>query len=618
MCGIAGEVRHDGRLPDIAAVGRMVGSESMATRGPDGAGVWSAGPVALGHRRLAIIDLSGRGHQPMVDAELGLAVVFNGCIYNHRELRRELEAAGHRFVSTSDTEVLLKGWREWGEGLVDRLAGMFAFALAERDTGRVVLARDRLGIKPLYLADVDGALRFGSTVPAVVAGGGVDTTIDAEALHHYLTFHAVVPAPRTLLSGVTKLPPATILVVEPDGRRREREYWNPWMAGPPASAPSAGDQAASDPSARDPVAWREAVEAALRTAVRRRLVADVPVGVLLSGGLDSSLIVALLAEEGQDALATFSIGFDSAGGEAGDEFRWSDQVAQRYATDHHQLRIPTDRVLDALPGAVAAMSEPMVSHDVVAFYLLSQEVSRHVKVVQSGQGADEVFAGYHWYQKMAQTSGDGLAEYASVFFDRTHDEVNAAVSPELALDRDVSRAFVEEWFSAPGAPSQADQAAQSDQAALRRALRLDTRVMLVEDPVKRVDNMTMAFGLEARVPFLDHDLVELAVACPADLLVGGGGKGILKDIARPLLPPDVIDRPKGYFPVPPLVHLDEAAVGLLRDALLAPEAKERGLFRADHVEHLLDHPHELTNLKYNQLWELGMVELWLQAQGIAP
>ncbi|HEV7862187.1 MAG TPA: asparagine synthase-related protein, partial [Acidimicrobiia bacterium] len=284
MCGIAGEVRNDGRLPDVGAVGRMV--ESMGSRGPDGAGVWSAGPIALGHRRLAIIDLSGRGHQPMVDAELGLAVVFNGCIYNHRELRRELEGAGHRFASTSDTEVLLKGWREWGEGLVDRLAGMFAFALAERDTGRVVLARDRLGIKPLYLADVDGALRFGSTVPAVVAGGGVDTSVDPVALHHYLTFHAVVPAPRTLLSGVTKLAPATILVVEPDGRRREREYWNPWIAGPPAAAPSGGDSA-------DPRAWQDAVETALRVAVRRRLVADVPVGVLLSGGLDSSLIVAL-------------------------------------------------------------------------------------------------------------------------------------------------------------------------------------------------------------------------------------------------------------------------------------------------------------------------------------
>jgi asparagine synthase (glutamine-hydrolysing) len=601
MCGIAGEVRSDGRLPDVAAVGRMI--DTMGSRGPDGAGVWSAGPVALGHRRLAIIDLSGRGHQPMVDTDLGLAVAFNGCIYNHQDLRNELEAAGHRFVSTSDTEVLLKGWREWGEGLVDRLAGMFAFALAERDTGRLVLARDRLGVKPLYLAEVDGALRFGSTVPAVVAGGGVDTAVDPVALHHYLTFHAVVPAPRTLLTGVTKLPPATILVVEPDGRRRERESWNPWTDGPPAAAPSGG-------AATDPMAWQEAVEAALRLAVRRRLVADVPVGVLLSGGLDSSLIVALLAEEGQDALATFSIGFDSAGGEDGDEFRWSDLVAQRYATDHHQLRIPTDRILDALPGAIAAMSEPMVSHDVVAFYLLSQEVSRHVKVVQSGQGADEVFAGYHWYQTMAAAPGDGLDEYAAVFFDRTHDEVNAAVSPDYALDRDVSRAFVEESWAAPGAEG------GQGKGPLRRALRLDTRVMLVEDPVKRVDNMTMAFGLEARVPFLDHDLVELAVACPPELLVGGGGKGIIKDLARPLLPADVIDRPKGYFPVPPLVHLDETAVDMLRDALLAPEAKERGLYRADHVEHLLDHPHELTSLKYNQLWELGMVELWLQAQGI--
>ena len=595
MCGIAGEVRNDGRLPDVAAVGRMV--DSMGSRGPDGAGVWSAGSIALGHRRLAIIDLSGRGHQPMVDSDLGLTVVFNGCIYNHRELRRDLEGAGHRFVSTSDTEVLLKGWQEWGEGLVDRLAGMFAFAVAERDTGRLVLVRDRLGVKPLYLAEVGGALRFASTLPALVAGGGVDTAIDPVGLHHYLTFHAVVPAPRTLLQGVQKLPPATLLVVEPDGRRRERRYWDPW------SAPRHHEEA-------DPRAWQNAVEAALRVAVRRRMVADVPVGVLLSGGLDSSLIVALLADEGQDTLSTFSIGFESAGGEDGDEFRWSDQVAERYATDHHQLRIPTDRVLDALPGAVGAMSEPMVSHDVVAFYLLSQEVSQHVKVVQSGQGADEVFAGYHWYQTMAAlpedgAPGDGLAEYASVFFDRTHDEVNAAVNPEYALDRDVSRAFVEEWFAAPGADT-----------PVERALRLDTSVMLVEDPVKRVDNMTMAFGLEARVPFLDHELVELAVACPPEWLVAGGGKGILKELARPLLPADVVDRPKGYFPVPPLVHLDEAAVGLLRDALLAPEAKERALFRPEHVEHLLDHPHELTALKYNQLWELGMVELWLQAQCI--
>src|SRR5256714_5592322 len=256
MCGIAGEVRVDGRLPDIGAVDRMAGA--MAPRGPDGAGVWSAGGVALGHRRLAIIDLSGRGHQPMVDPELGLAVVFNGCIYNHRELRRELEGAGYRFFSTSDTEVLLKGWDHWGEGLVDRLAGMFAFALAERDSGRVVLVRDRLGVKPLYLADGDGALRFASSVPALVAAGGIDASIDPVALHHYLTFHAVVPAPRTLLAGVRKLPPATLLVVEPDGRRHEREYRNPWTAPPPAGAPASPAATAGD--------WREATEAAFPPA----------------------------------------------------------------------------------------------------------------------------------------------------------------------------------------------------------------------------------------------------------------------------------------------------------------------------------------------------------------
>jgi asparagine synthase (glutamine-hydrolysing) len=593
MCGIAGELRVDGRLPDIGAVARM--ADAMAPRGPDGAGVWSAGGVALGHRRLAIIDLSKRGHQPMVDSELGLSVVFNGCIYNHRELRRELEGAGYRFFSSSDTEVLLKGWHRWGEGLVDRLVGMFAFAIAERDSGRVVLARDRLGVKPLYLSDVDGALRFASSLPALVAAGGVDTSVDPVALHHYLTFHAVVPAPRTLLAGVRKLPPATLLVVEPDGRRHEREYWNPWTSPAPAGAPdtaTAGD-------------WREAIEGALRLAVRRRLVADVPVGVLLSGGLDSSLIVALLAEEGQEGLATFSIGFESGDDEEGDEFRWSDLVAERFATNHHRLRIPTDRVLDALPGAIRAMSEPMVSHDVVAFYLLSEEVSRHVKVVQSGQGADEVFAGYHWYQKMARAEGDGLDVYVAAFFDRTHEQVNAALSPDYCLDEDVSRAFVEASFAAPGA-----------RTPLRRALRIDSGVMLVEDPVKRVDNMTMAFGLEARVPFLDHELVELAVACPDELLVAGGGKGIVKDLARPILPAEVIDRPKGYFPVPPLVQLDAAAVDLLRDALLAPEAKSRGLYRPEHVEHLLAHPDELTVLRYNQLWELGMFELWLQANGI--
>ena len=590
MCGISGEIRFDGRPASAEVVATMSGC--LAARGPDGDGLWASGPIALGHRRLAIIDLSSRGAQPMVDSELGLIVVFNGCIYNYPELRKALEGKGYRFFSASDTEVLLKAYHHWGERFVDHLIGMFALCIVELDTNRVVLARDRLGIKPMYLAEKPGSLRFASTLPALVAAGDVDGTVDPVALHHYLTFHAVVPAPRTILRGVTKLPPATVLTIEPDGRRRQIEYWRP-DAAPAEGAPS------------DPVEWREAVAAALRLAVRRRLVADVPVGVLLSGGLDSSLIVALLSEAGQENLSTFSIGFESAGGEEGDEFRWSDVVASRYGTDHHQIRVPTPDVLSAVPATVAAMSEPMVSHDVVAFYLLSQEVARHVKVVQSGQGADEVFAGYHWYQSLADAGPDAVDHYASVFFDRTHDEVRDVVNPEHFVDDDVSRAFVTDHFGRPGPTT-----------ALDRALRLDTHVMLVEDPVKRVDNTTMAWGLEARVPFLDHELVELATACPTDLLLAQGGKGILKDLARQVLPAELIDRPKGYFPVPPLVHLSGDSVGLLRDALLSRAATDRGLFRPPTVRHLLDHPDELTTLRYNKLWELGLLELWLQTNGI--
>ncbi len=591
MCGISGELRFDGRpvRPDLVAAM----TQRLASRGPDGSGLWASSRVALGHRRLAIIDLSKRGDQPMVDAELGLVVVFNGCIYNHRELRKELEAGGYGFFSTSDTEVVLKAYHRWGSAFVEHLVGMFACCIVERDSGRAVLARDRLGVKPLYLAEGPGWLRFASTLPALAASGDIDTTVDAVALHHYLTLHAIVPSPLTIIKGVTKLPPATVLEIEADGRRRQTRYWQP--TGDPDAVPTV----------RSPAEWHEAVAAGLRLAVERRLVSDVPVGVLLSGGLDSSLIVGLLREHGQDDLSTFSIGFDTIGDEEGDEFRWSDAVAARFDTDHHQIRVPTARVLDTLPATVAAMSEPMVSHDVVAFYLLSEEVSRHLKVVQSGQGADEVFGGYHWYQKLAAATGDGVDRYASLFFDRDHAAVADVVSPDYHVDTDVSRAFVADYFERSGAST-----------PVQRALRIDTHVMLVEDPVKRVDNTTMAWGLEARVPFLDHELVELATACPTELLTAGRGKGILKDLARDVLPHEVIDRPKGYFPVPPLIHLEGPYVELLGDALRSPVAVDRGLFRPEQVHHLLDNPNELTTLRYNKLWELGLLELWLQAHDL--
>ena len=597
MCGATGEVRLDGRVPDVAAVSAMAGV--MARRGPDAAGTWSQGRVALGHRRLRIIDLTEAGAQPMVDADLGLTIAWNGCIYNYKELRRELAGQGYRFFSHSDTEVLLKAYHRWGDDFVSHLQGMFAFAIAERDSGRVLLGRDRLGIKPLYLTEDSHRIRFASTLPALLAGGGVDTRIDRDALHHYMTFHSVVPAPLTILRGVRKVPPGSLVAVEPDGRRTTTTYWTPDF--------TRRDER-SDWTERD---WEDAVLSALRVAVERRLVADVPVGCLLSGGVDSSLIVGLLAEAGQHGLSTFSIGFESAGGVEGDEFRWSDIVAERFGTDHHQIRIGTERMLPALDEAIGAMSEPMVSHDCVAFYLLSQEVSRHVKVVQSGQGADEVFAGYHWYPPMgapaAATLEGSVAQYRTAFFDRDAAGVKTLVGPGYLAQGDPSERFVAEHFARAGAETGID-----------RALRLDTTVMLVDDPVKRVDNMTMAWGLEGRVPFLDHELVELAATCPAELKIAQGGKGVLKEAARRVIPSEVIDRPKGYFPVPALTHLEGPYLDLVRDALYAPVAKERGLFDTDAVDALLADPNgKLTPLRGNELWQIALLELWLQRHGVA-
>jgi asparagine synthase (glutamine-hydrolysing) len=570
----------------------------LTPRGPDAGGAWSQGRVALGHRRLKIIDLTEAGAQPMVDSELGLSLAWNGCIYNYQELRQELSGYGYRFFSHSDTEVLIKAYHRWGDDFVSHLFGMFAFAVVERDSGRVLLGRDRLGIKPLYLTEDSHRVRFASTLPALLAGGGVDTRIDPVALHHYMSFHSVVPAPNTILRGVRKVPPASLVAIEPDGRRTVTTYWAPDFT-------RHADRA--DWSERD---WEDAVLSTLRLAVKRRLVADVPVGCLLSGGVDSSLIVGLLAEAGQHGLSTFSIGFESAGGVKGDEFQYSDIVARRFETDHHQIRIDSDRMLPALDGAIGAMSEPMVSHDCVAFYLLSQEVARHVKVVQSGQGADEVFAGYHWYPPMgdpaAATLDGAVAQYRGAFFDRDAAGVQALVGSGIVAPGDPSLRFVTEHFAQAGAETGID-----------RALRLDTTVMLIDDPVKRVDNMTMAWGLEGRVPFLDHELVELAATCPPELKIAHEGKGVLKQAARRVIPSEVIDRPKGYFPVPALTHLEGPYLEMVRDALYAPTAKERGLFNTDAVDALLANPNgKLTPLRGNELWQIALLELWLQRHGV--
>lgn len=580
-----------GRPASAARIERM--SDCMAARGPDGAGVVVRGSVALGHRRLKIIDLSEHAAQPFVDSELGLALAFNGCIYNYQELRSELEAAGYRFSSTGDTEVILKAWHAWGAEAPKRFLGMFAFAIHERESGRVTLVRDRFGIKPLYLAEVDGGIRFASTLPALLAAGGIDTSIDRVALHHYMSWHAVVPAPRTILAGVRKLPPATIRTIEADGRTSDEVFWEPSFVRSSEDVSRSADE------------WRDLVLDTLRTAVRRRMVADVPVGVLLSGGVDSSLIVGLLAEEGQTGLATYSIGFEEANGEKGDEFQYSDLIANHYGTQHQKIFIPSVEMQENLPHAISAMSEPMISYDNIGFYLLSREVAKTIKVVQSGQGADEVFGGYHWYPPLA-ASNDAVSDYADAFFDRSHERLATQIDDGYLADGDESRAFVEQHFAGLGADAPVD-----------KALRLDTNVMLVDDPVKRVDNMTMAWGLEARVPFLDHELVELSGRIPAEHKLAQGGKGVLKEAARRVIPSEVIDRPKGYFPVPALKYIEGSYLDMTRDALTSQAARSRGIFRQDYLDRLFSAPKDhITKLRGSELWQAALLEMWLQARGV--
>ena len=589
MCGICGELRFDGAAPDMAALARM--SDQLARRGPDDTGGYQDGPLAFGHRRLSIIDLSAHAHQPMDDAVLHLSLVFNGTIYNYRELRTELQTMGYRFFSEGDSEVILKSYHAWGDQCVTRLKGMFAFAIWDQRSSQLFLARDRFGIKPLYLNQTSHRLRFASSLPALLAGGGVDTRLDAVALHHHFTLHTVVPAPRTVLKGVRKLPPAATLRFDPDGTVTEQVYWTLDATRPKQAMTEAE--------------WLAATREQLAQSVKRRLLAaDVPVGVLLSGGLDSSLLVGMLADQVPD-LRTFSIGFEDlgAGAEKADEFEFSDQIAAHFNTRHHKYSIANSEVMTRLPEAVAQMTEPMVSHDVIAFYLLAERVSKDVKVVMSGQGADEVFGGYFWYPKMDAASGTPLERFSQHYFDRDHAEYLQMIAPKFHVG-DVTSALIADALNQPQADEFLDQ-----------VWRLDATTLIVDDPVKRVDNMPMAWGLEVRTPFLDHELVQLAAHMPPELKLKEGGKFPLKAISRGLVPDSVIDRPKGYFPVPVLKYVRGPFLEMMRSILMSEACLQRGLYQRDYVDKLLaapEAPEHFTRINGSKLWHLALLEWWLQ------
>ena len=378
------------------------------------------------------------------------------------------------------------------------------------------------------------------------------------------------------------------MVFRDDGTVEEQRYWTLTAKRPRKMM--------------DESEWIEAIHDSLRQSVERRLrIADVPVGVLLSGGIDSSLLVALLCEAGVRGLKTFSVGFEDQPEEKGNEFEYSDAVAEKYATEHHRFLVPNDQVLPRLPEAFRHMTEPMFAQDAVAFYLLSEVVSKQVKVVQSGQGADEVFGGYFWYPRMQHSVTRGVRRFSEHYFDRDHDEYLETVDSRFHV-RDVTSEIIGDLLD----DVEADE-------YLDRVLAVDITTLIVDDPVKRVDNMTMAWGLEARVPFLDQELIELAASMPPELKLASGGKHVLKQIARGLLPDSVIDRKKGYFPMPSLKYVRGEFLEFMQRILFSDAARNRGLYSPAYVDKLMAEPEVfLTRLQGSKLWHLAALELWLQ------
>ncbi len=598
MCGICGELCYENfssnppssprKREPSDSLRKMV--ELLKRRGPDGEGFFTQDRVQLGHRRLAIIDLSPRSNQPFFDPELNIAVVFNGTIYNYKELRNQLEAH-YTFTSEGDTEVLLKAYHHWREDVVQHLHGVFAFAIWDGQHQSLFLARDRLGVKPLYYSDTKTHLRFSSTLQSLVATGQVDTSLDPTSLHFHFHLHGVVPAPRTILKGVRKLGPAQWLKIEKDGKKVFHRYWNPQgsLNHPPLSEEE----------------WISETRRLLFAAVdRERKASDVEVGLFLSGGLDSSLILAILYELGTHQVQTFSLGVEPWQGYPGDEFEHSNLVAERFQSRHTQFLISNREMLESLPLATQSMSEPMPSTDVTAFYLLSQRVSKKVKVVLSGQGADELFGGYFWYPLMQKESGSAIQRFSKHYFDRSHEDYLKLIEPDFASCEDVTTPYMEAELN-------------WSKNFLDSVFHAEISTLMVDDPIKRVDNMTMTWGLEGRVPLLDYALVEHAMMMPPELKLKSGGKHPLKEIAKTLLPDSIIHRDKGYFPMPSFKYLHEDYLEFVRDLLLSDTAQRRALYQKDYVEKLLQNPNgSFSPIQGNRLWHLALVELWLQQNGL--
>ena len=598
-------------------------SATLVHRGPDDEGLFHRGPVALAARRLSIIDLA-HGHQPIANEDGSVVVIQNGEIYNYRELKRELEAAGHRFATDCDTEVLVHLYEQHGEGFVERLRGMFAIALWDDRAQRLLLARDRFGIKPLYYRHVDGTLSFASELKALLEQPGFSREIDPRAMSAYLAFNSI-PAPLTIFSEARKLPPGHLLSWH-DGEIEQRRYARP--------GPVAAEQVRSESASE----LAEELREVLRDSIRAHLVADVPVGVLLSGGVDSGGITALAAAESGEPVKTFSIGFEEQGF---DELSRARLVAERYGTDHHELILRPDAV-ELLPKLVDSFDEPFGDSSALPTYLVSELAAGEVKVALSGEGGDELFGGYYTYvaDLLAPRVGR-LAALASPLIerlpsraDRVGFDYKAKRFARAASDPDPLMRHLgwKEIFSAErrhellgeGEPGwdpyglfRERYAETAGADPLARLQDVDLGIYLVDDLLVKTDRLSMAHSLELRVPLLDPRVAEFAFALPPSLKVRGfAKKRLLRRALAPLLPRDIVHGRKQGFSIPIAAWLRGPLEPFAREVLSPANLERQGCLDPATVGSALDRHCAGREDLSRQLWGLMALTLWLDRHAI--
>jgi asparagine synthase (glutamine-hydrolysing) len=619
MCGICGSydyLRQGGVDPGVL----MAMNATLVHRGPDGGGAHVDGAVGLAARRLAIIDIE-HGDQPMTADDGAVCVVQNGEILNHLELRAELEGRGVRFRTHCDTEVLLHLYLHEGPGFVARLRGMFAIALWDRPERRLLLARDRFGIKPLYYQLENGRISFASELKALLRQPGFRREVDREAMHAYLAFNSI-PAPLTIFQAVRKLPPGHLLTCSPSATKIER-YARP--------APSPADRCRREP----PDILAEELRGRLLDSVGAHLLADVPVGVLLSGGIDSSVLTALAARASGQQVSTFSIGFRER---SFNELELARQVARRYDTDHHEL-VVSPRIEELLPKLAAAFDEPFGDSSAVPTYLVSELAAQHVKVVLSGEGGDELFGGYETYaaDELALRVGPLAARLqplvdrlpssdARVSFDyRAKRFVRAAGLPPLERHHGWKEIFSSEQRRELLQPAWQDPAADplrpwrerfAETAAaplLARLQDVDLGVYLADDLLVKTDRMSMTHGLEARVPYLDPVVAKFALALPTKLKVRGlQKKRLLRTAARPLVPSGITRARKRGFSIPAAAWLRGELEPFARELLSPARTRTQGYFEPQAVTRLLDDHVARRSDNSRRLWGLMSFSLWAE------